>query len=115
MDKELEWVGSTKKDIMEFPEDVRREIGYALHVAQQGETHESAKMFKGCGSGVYEIVSDADKSTFRAVYIVNLNDKVYVIHAFQKKSKTGIETPQEQVKLIKDRIKRLKETLKGGN
>ena len=112
--KELTWVGSSKKDLMDFPEGVRREVGYALHVAQQGETHESAKIFKGCGSGVYEIVSNADKSTYRAVYVVNLNDTLYVIHAFQKKSKTRIKTPQEHVALIKDRIKRLKETLKGG-
>ncbi len=69
-------------------------------------------MFKGCGSGVYEIVSDADKSTYRAIYIVNLNDTIYVIHAFQKKSKTGIKTPREHIELIKDRIKRLKEMLK---
>ena len=110
--KELVWVCSSKDDLMDFPEDVRQEVGYALHVAQQGETHESAKMFKGCGRGVYEIVSNADKSTYRAVYIVNLNDIVYVIHAFQKKSKTGIKTPQEHVALVKDRIKRLKETLK---
>lgn len=115
MSKKLGWVGSSKKDLTDFPRDVRQEIGYALYVAQQGETHESVKMFKGCGSGVYEIVSDADKSTYRAVYIVNLNDMVYVIHAFQKKSKIGIKTPQEHVNLIKDRIKRLKEMLKGEN
>jgi phage-related protein len=99
---------------LDFPDDVRQEIGYALHVAQEGETHESAKIFKGCGSGVYEIVSDADKSTYPAVYIVNLNDMLYVIHAFQKKSKTGIKTPEEHVVLIKDRIKRLKDALRGG-
>jgi phage-related protein len=115
MNKKLGWVGSSKKDLMDFPEDVIREVGYALYVAQQGDTHESVKMFKGCGSGVYEIVSNSDKSTYRAVYIVNLNDTVYVIHAFQKKSKTGIKTPLEHVNLIKDRIKRLKEILKGEN
>lgn len=115
MKKKLQWVGSSKKDLMGFPEEVRREIGYALYVAQKGETHDAAKIFKGCGSGVYEIVSDYDKNTFRAVYIVNLKDTVFVLHAFQKKSKTGIKTPQEHVNLIKDRIKRLKEFLKGDN
>ncbi|MES2217635.1 MAG: type II toxin-antitoxin system RelE/ParE family toxin [Pseudomonadota bacterium] len=110
--KKLWWVGSSKKDLKSFPEEVIREIGYALYEAQKGDTHESAKMFKGCGSGVFEIVSDFNKNAFRAVYIVNIKDAVYVIHAFQKKSKTGIKTPQEHVDLIKDRIKRLKETLK---
>jgi phage-related protein len=71
-------------------------------------------MFKGCGSGVYEIVSYHDKNAYRAVYIVNLKDIIYVIHAFQKKSKSGIQTPQEHVDLIKDRIKRLKQSLKEG-
>lgn len=112
MIKKLEWISSSKKDLLSFPDEVRREIGYALHVAQQGETSETVKLFKGCGSGVYEIVSDGDKSTYRVVYIVNLNDKVYVIHAFQKKSKKGIKTPKEQIEIIKDRIKRLKESLR---
>lgn len=106
--KKLEWVGSSKKDLMAFPEEVISDIGYALYVAQNGDTYESAKIFKYCGSGVYEIVNDFDRSTFRAVYIVNLNDKVYVLHAFQKKSKSGIKTPQEEIDLIKDRLKRLK-------
>ncbi len=111
MIKKLEWMGSSKRDLLNFPEEVRREVGYALYVAQKGETHEAAKIFKGCGSGVYEIVSDYDKNTYRAVYFVNLKDAIYVIHAFQKKSKTGIKTPQEHVTLIKNRIKRLKESL----
>ena len=69
--KSLKWIGSSKKDLMEFPKEVRNEIGHALYVAQQGETHESAKLFKGHGSGVYEIVNDYDKNAYRAVYIVN--------------------------------------------
>lgn len=107
----LQWVGGSKKDLMKLPEDVQREIGYALYVAQKSETHESAKLFKGHGSGIYEIVSDYDKNAYRAIYIVNLNEFIYVIHVFQKKSKKGIQTPREELKVIKQRLKRLKETL----
>lgn len=107
----LKWLGSSYQDLLAFPLDVRREIGYALHVAQVGGMHEHVKPFKGCGSGVYEIVSNHDKNTYRAVYVVNIGDAVYVLHAFQKKSTTGIKTPLQEVNLIKDRLKRLKQSL----
>ena len=110
--KQLKWVGSSKKDLSEFPEEVRFEMGFALYTAQLGETHESAKMFKGHGSGVYEIVSDHDKNAYRAIYVVNLGNAVYVLHAFQKKSKKGIATPKEEIAVIDARLKQLKQTLK---
>ncbi len=110
--KPLKWVGSSKKDLSEFPEEVRFEMGFALYTAQIGETHESAKMFRGHGSGVYEIVSDHDKNAYRAIYVVNLGDAVYVLHAFQKKSKKGISTPKEEIAVIEARLKQLKQTLK---
>ncbi len=91
MVQQLEWVGSSKKDLLKFPEEVRKEIGFALFIAQSGGTHESVKLFKGYGSGVYEIVSDYNANAYRAIYIVNLDDKVYVLHAFQKKSKRNIK------------------------
>lgn len=106
--KKLKWIGSSKKDLLEFPEEVRREIGYALYMAQKGETYESTKLFKGHGSGVYEIVSDFDKNAYRAIYIVNLSDEIYVLHVFQKKSKKGIKTPKEEIIVIKERLKNLK-------
>lgn len=106
--KRLEWVGSSKKDLLDFPEEVRKEIGFALFVAQQGETHESAKLFKGYGSGVYEIVSDYDTNAYRAIYIVNLDDEVYVLHAFQKKSKRNIEMPREELVVLEERLKRVR-------
>lgn len=87
-------------------------MGYALYMAQKGETHESAKLFKGHGSGIYEIVSDYDKNAYRAIYVVNIGDAVYVLHAFQKKSKKGIKTPKEEVTVIEERLKQLKLTLK---
>ena len=107
----LKWIGSSKKDLLEFPKEVRQEIGYALYIAQRGETHESTKLFKGYGSGIYEIVSDFYKNAYRAVYIVNLGNAVYVLHAFQKKSKKGIKTPKEEVTVIEERLKKLKAAL----
>lgn len=107
----LKWIGSSHKDLMQFPAEVQKEIGYALYVAQMGGLYMNAKPFKGSGAGVYEIVSDYDKNTYRSVYIVNIDDAVYVLHAFQKKSKVGIKTPQEEVNIIKDRLKRLKASL----
>jgi len=110
--KSLKWVGSSKKDLSKFPKEVCAEIGFALYVAQLGGTHESAKIFRGYGSGVYEIVSDYDKNAYRAIYIVNIGDAVYVLHAFQKKSKKGIATPKEEIEVIRERLKQLKQTLK---
>lgn len=110
--KSLQWVGSSKKDLLDFPDEVRSEIGFALYVAQLGKTHESVKLFKGHGSGIYEIVNDHDKNAYRAIYVVNIGNAVYVLHAFQKKSKKGIETPKEEIVIIKERLKQLKQTLK---
>lgn len=109
---DLKWIGNSKSDLLEFPKAVTQEIGYALYLAQGGGMYRKTKPFKGCGSGVYEIVSDFDKNTYRAVYIVNLNNCVYVLHCFQKKSKTGIQTPKEEVDMISRRLKFLKTQLK---
>lgn len=110
--KSLKWIGSSKKDLLTFPKKVRIEIGYALYAAQKEEMPESAKPFKGHGSGVYEIVSDYNKNAYRAVYIVNTGEVVYVLHVFQKKSKIGIKTPKEEIAVIKERLKQLKQLLK---
>ena len=88
-----------------FPSAVQDEVGYALYLAQRGEKHTSAKPLKGVGPGVLEVVSDHRGNTFRAVYTVRLGDRVYVLHAFQKKSKRGIATPQAEVDLIRRRLK----------
>jgi phage-related protein len=110
--KSLKWVGRSKKDLLAFPKEVCSEMGYALYMAQKGETHESAKRFKGYSSGIYEIVSDYDKNAYRVLYVVNLGDAIYVLHAFQKKSKKGIKTPKEEVTVIEERLKQLKLILK---
>jgi phage-related protein len=91
---------------------VRQEIGYTLHEVQQGKKPMNVKPLKGFGSGVMEIVSDFDKNTYRAVYALKLGDKIYVLHVFQKKSKSGIKTPKPDIDLIKRRILWVKQTLK---
>lgn len=103
--KPLLWIGQSKKDFLAFPTDVHDVIGYALHQAQTGGKHVSAKPLKGFkGGGVLEVVEDHDGDTYRAVYTVKFEGAVYVLHAFQKKSKKGIETPRHEVELIKRRL-----------
>lgn len=101
----LEWIGSSLKDLKKFPDDVKGVMGYALDAAQNGEKSDAAKPLKGIvkGSGVLEIVDDFDGDTYRAVYTVKFSGVVYVLHAFQKKSKKGIKTPQSDIDLIKNR------------
>ena len=105
-EKPLHWVSSAKKDYLAFPADVQSEMGYALGLAQLGAKHPKAKPWKGEGPGIFEIVEDHRSDTFRAVYTVRFADVVYVLHAFQKKSKTGIKTPQDDVNLIAERLNR---------
>lgn len=105
-EKPLHWVGSAKKDYQVFPGEVQDDMGYALGLAQLGAKHPNAKPWKGEGSGVFEIVEDHRGDTYRAVYTVRFADVVYVLHAFQKKSKTGIKTPQHDVNLVGERLKR---------
>ncbi|MGB3290123.1 MAG: type II toxin-antitoxin system RelE/ParE family toxin [Burkholderiaceae bacterium] len=103
--KLLYWEGSSKKDLKKFPIPVQKDMGVSLFVVQLGRTPDSAKPWKGLSSGVYELVEDHRGDTFRAVYIVNVGDAVHVLHAFQKKSTSGIATPQPDVKLIEKRLK----------
>ena len=101
----LFWEGSSKKDFKDFPQPVQKDMGVALFVAQLGRSAGSAKPWKGQGSGVYELVEDHRGDTFRAVYLVRVADAVHVLHAFQKKSKSGIATPQPDIDLIEKRLK----------
>ena len=108
--KPVEWVGSSLEDLKEFPEEVRQGVGYALYLAQCGEKHPSAKPLKGFkGAGILEVVEDFDTDIYRAVYTLKLAGVVYVLHAFQKKSKQGIATPKQDIELIEARLKRAKE------
>jgi phage-related protein len=90
---------------MGFPHDVQDHIGFALYQAQIGLKHRDVKPLAGLGSGVLEVVSDFDTNTYRAVYAVRFRDAVYVLHAFQKKSKRGIATPKVEIDLVKRRLK----------
>ncbi len=101
----IDWIGSSKKDLMNFPSEVKSEIGQALGVAQLGGKHPKAKPLKGFGSGVLEIVDDFDGDTYRAVYTVRFSDVIYVLHCFQKKSPKGIKTAKPDVALMKARLK----------
>jgi phage-related protein len=106
--KRLEWMGDSRKRLAEFPQVVREEIGYALYLAEWGETHPSAKSMKGIN--VVEIVSDAGpEGTFRGVYTTKFERTVYILHCFQKKSRRGIETPKSELDLIKKRLRDAKQ------
>jgi phage-related protein len=108
--KPLEWISSSRNDLREFPEDVQQSIGFALYRAQLGKKHPDSKPLRGFkGSGVLEVVEDFDGDTYRAVYTVKFEGVVYVLHAFQKKSKRGIATPKQDIELIETRLKRAKE------
>jgi phage-related protein len=104
-EKPLFWTGSSKDDLLAFPEAVIDEIGTALSVAQFGGKHPSAKPWRGEGPGVFEVVEDHRGDTYRAVYTVRLESVVYVLHAFQKKSPSGIKTARKDVELIGRRLK----------
>jgi phage-related protein len=108
--KPICWIGSSKEDLREFPEEVRRRVGGALWDAQLGLKAPYAKPLKGFwGAGVLEVVDDFDGDTYRAVYTVRFPGVVYVLHAFQKKSKQGRATPKPDLALIEQRLKRAKE------
>lgn len=102
----LIFVADSRRRILEFPEAVRRQVGFALYQAQVGGKHMDAKPLKSIGPGVLEVVSDYDGDTFRTVYTVRLSRAVYVLHAFQKKSKHGIATPKNVMDLVKQRLHR---------
>ncbi len=104
-EKPLFWVGAAKDDLIEFPNAIKDEIGIALSVAQFGGKHPSAKPWKGEGTGVLEVVSNHRGDTYRAVYTVRFAHAVYVLHAFQKKSPSGIRTSQSDIELISRRLK----------
>jgi phage-related protein len=102
----VNWIGSSYKDFRAFPGDVQGEMGYSLHLAQTGRKHDDAKPPKGFGrAGVLEIVSDHVSDTYLPVYSVKISMAVYVLHAVQKKAKTGIKTPTSDLEMIERRLK----------
>jgi len=103
----LYWEGSSKKDFKEFPVSVQKDIGVALFVVQLGRMPVSVKHWKGLGSGVHELTMDYRGDAFRTVYTVRIKDAVHVLHAFRKKSRSGIATPPPDVRVIEMRLKAL--------
>jgi phage-related protein len=112
--KPVVWIGSSRKDLREFPDIVQDHMGYALYVAQQGGKHRDTKPLSGFGGAVVEIIKDYRGDTFRAVYTLRYQEAVYVLHVFQKKSKTGRETPRRNMELIKQRLREAEQIAKGG-
>ena len=108
IEKPLHWIGSSKKDLISFPEAVVDDLGYALGVVQQGGLPPSAKPWKGEGPGVCEIIDDYRGDTYRAVYTARFKQAVYVLHCFQKKSPSGIRTARADVELIHNRLRAAK-------
>jgi phage-related protein len=105
-EKLLIWIGSSKKDLLALPIGVRKFFGHALHFAQRGDQHIAAKVLKGFGgSGVLELIENDVGGTYRAVYTVKFAEAVFVLHCFQKKSKSGIATPKTDMDIIRARLK----------
>ena len=108
--RRIVWLGDSRRNIQAFPTGEQKLIGDELQLVQFGG--KDAKPFKGIGSGVFEIALAYEANAYRAVYAVQLGRKICVLHAFQKKSKSGIKTPQKDVDLIKRRFKEAKELAK---
>jgi phage-related protein len=111
--KKLDFIGSSRDDLRDFPDEVKQDIGHALHMVQMGLEPNEAKPLRGFGgAGVLEIVENFFGDTYRAVYTVKFAEAVYVLHCFQKKSKKGVETPKHDIDLIKQRLKEAEEDYK---
>ena len=107
----ISWIKAARRDFEEFPDDVQSDMLSALTIAAEGGKADTAKPFKGFDGGVFEIALRYRGDAYRAIYAVKIGADIWVIHAFQKKSKTEMKTPQMEVDLIRDRLKRLKEAL----
>ena len=104
--KRLFWIGSSKEDLKEFPDEVQDEMGHGLYLAQTGDRHKHAKPLSGLGSAKILEIRENDRSgTYRVVYTVEMAEFIFVLHAFQKKSKSGIATPKPDLDLINHRLK----------
>lgn len=108
----VSWLTPARKAFDRFPDGAREIVFDALSVAAEGGKAGIVKLMKGFGSGVFEIALPYRGNAFRIVYAVQIGDDIWVIHAFQKKSKQGIKTPKQEIDLIEDRLKRLKEILR---
>ena len=104
--KRLLWIGSSKEDLKDFPDEVQDEMGHGLYLAQMGDRHKHAKTLSGLGNAKIIELKENDRSgTYRLVYTVEMAEFIFVLHSFQKKSKTGKETPKQEIDLVKRRLK----------
>jgi len=110
--RDVAWLGDSKKRLKAFPDDVQKTMGGALMMAQYGGKADNVKFFRHVGSGVFEIAERHDKNAYRLVYAVQIGKSIYVLHVFQKKSKSGIATPKADVDLIKRRYREARELAK---
>ena len=112
--KPVIWMGASLRDLRTFPPPVQDHMGYALYIAQRGGKHRNAKILSGFGgAGVVEVVKDHEGDTFRAVYTLKYAGTVYVLHAFQKKSKSRRQTPRREIELIKQRLREAEQMTRG--
>jgi phage-related protein len=110
--RQVVWIGTSKKNLQSFPKGVQKLIGDELQLIQYGEMPANTKPFKGIGSGIFEIAIRYATDAYRAVLAVQLGEKIYILHAFQKKAKKGISTPKKDMDLIRQRYNEAKELAK---
>ena len=108
----VSWIRAAWKEFEAFPEGARSICLAALTIAAEGGKADIVKPMRGMGSGVFEIALPLRGDAYRVVYVVQMAEEIWVVHAFQKKSTQGIQTPQREIDLVKDRLKRLKEMLR---
>ena len=107
----ISWIKVAQKDFETFPDEARLRVLHALTIAAEGGKADIAKPFKGFGSGVFEVAFAYRGNAYRVIYTVQLGADIWVVHAFQKKSKTGIKTPREDIEVVRVRLRRLREML----
>lgn len=108
--KPLYWLGNSLKNLKDMPKEVQETFGHALYLAQTGNKHRAAKPLKRfSGAGILEVVEDYEGNTYRAVYTVRFGEAIFVLHVFQKKSKSGISTPKQEIDIIESRLKQAQE------
>ncbi len=108
----VSWISAARKEFEAFPQGARTTCLAALTIAAEGGKADVAKLMHGVGSGVFEVALPFKGDAFRVVYALQLAAEIWVVHAFQKKSTQGIKTPQREIELVRDRLKRLKEMLR---
>ncbi len=108
----ISWVKAAQKDFDRFPQGAQVDLARALTIVAEGGHPDIAKPMQGLGSGILELALRFNTDAYRVVYAVQIGDAVWILHAFQKKSRGGAKTPKSEINLIEERLKRLKETLK---